>query len=67
MNAASRPVIATRFSAPKPLAELKGLVFGLQEQDVQTTASIPRFKSPVLWGIGALVLCGLLYLYIAVV
>ena len=59
--------IATRFSAPKPLAELKGLVFGLQEQDVQTTASIPRFKSPVLWGIGALVLCGLLYLYIAVV
>jgi solute:Na+ symporter, SSS family len=59
--------IATRFSAPKPLAELKGLVFGLQQQDVQTTASIPWFKSPVLWGIGALVLCGLLYLYIAVV
>ncbi|HET7243857.1 MAG TPA: sodium:solute symporter family protein [Streptosporangiaceae bacterium] len=59
--------IATRFSAPKPLAELKGLVFGLQEQDVQTTASIPWFKSPVVWGIGALVLCGLLYLYIAVV
>jgi solute:Na+ symporter, SSS family len=59
--------IATRFSAPKPLAELKGLVFGLQEQDVQTTARIPWFKSPVLWGIGALVLCGLLYLYIAVV
>jgi SSS family solute:Na+ symporter len=59
--------IATRFSAPKPLAELKGLVFGLQEQDVQTTGSIPWFKSPVLWGIGALVLCGLLYLYIAVV
>jgi SSS family solute:Na+ symporter len=59
--------IATRFSAPKPLAELQGLVFGLQEQDVQTTGSIPWFKSPVLWGIGALVLCGLLYLYIAVV
>jgi len=59
--------IATRFSAPKPLAELQGLVFGLQEQDVQTTAPIPWFKSPVLWGIGALVLCGLLYLYIAVV
>jgi solute:Na+ symporter, SSS family len=58
--------IATRFSAPKPLAELKGLVFGLQEQDVQTTASIPWFKSPVLWGIGVLILCGLLYVYIAV-
>jgi hypothetical protein len=53
--------------APKPLAELKGLVFGLQEQDVKTTGRIPWFKSPVLWGIGALVLCGLLYLYIAVV
>jgi solute:Na+ symporter, SSS family len=59
-------VIATRFSAPKPLADLKGLVFGLQEQDVQTTASIPWFKSPVLWGIGVLILCGLLYVYIAV-
>ncbi len=60
-------LIASRFMAPKPLAELKGLVFGLQEQDVKTTARIPWFKSPVLWGIGALVLCGLLYLYIAVV
>ncbi len=58
--------IATRFSAPKPLAELKGLVFGLQEKDVQT-APIPWFKSPVLWGIGALILCRLLYIYIAVV
>jgi solute:Na+ symporter, SSS family len=60
-------VIASRFMAPKPLAELKGLVFGLQEQDVKTTGRIPWFKSPVLWGIGALVLCALLYLYIAVV
>ena len=60
-------LIASRFMAPKPLAELKGLVFGLQEQDVKTTTKIPWFKSPVLWGIGALVLCGLLYLYIAVV
>jgi SSS family solute:Na+ symporter len=60
-------LIASRFMAPKPLAELKGLVFGLQEQDVKTTGRIPWFKSPVLWGIGALVLCGLLYLYIAVV
>jgi solute:Na+ symporter, SSS family len=60
-------LIASRFMAPKPLAELKGLVFGLQEQDVKTTTRIPWFKSPVLWGIGALVLCGLLYLYIAVV
>ena len=60
-------VIATRFSQPKPLAELKGLVFGLQEQDVKTTARIPWFKQPVLLGAGALLLCALLYVYIAVV
>jgi SSS family solute:Na+ symporter len=59
--------IATRFSEPKPLAELKGLVFGYQEVDVKTSVRVPWFKSPVLWGIGALAVCGLLYLYIAVV
>jgi len=60
-------LIATRFSTPKPLAELNGLVLGLQQRDVQTTARIPWFKSPVLFGAGALVLCALLYIYIAVV
>jgi solute:Na+ symporter, SSS family len=60
-------VIATRFSQPKPLAELKGLVLGLQEQDVKTTARVPWYKSPVLIGAGALLLCALLYVYIAVV
>ena len=59
--------IATRFSEPKPLSELKGLVFGMQEVDVATAARVPVYRSPVLWGIGALVLCALLYLYIAVV
>jgi SSS family solute:Na+ symporter len=59
--------IATRFSEPKPLSELKGLVFGLQEVDVKTAVHVPVYRSPVLWGIGALVLCALLYLYIAVV
>jgi solute:Na+ symporter, SSS family len=57
-------VIATRFDRPKPLSELNGLVLGLQERDVQTTARVAWFKSPVLLGTGALVLCGLLYLYI---
>ena len=60
-------VIATRFDTPKPLAELKGLVLGLQQQDVMTTARVPLYKSPVLVGAGALVLCALLYVYIAVV
>jgi SSS family solute:Na+ symporter len=59
-------VVATIFSAPKPLPELQGLVFGLQQVDVKTSARVPWFRSPVLWGIGALALCALLYVYIAV-
>src|SRR6266705_1262427 len=59
-------LIATRFSEPKPIAELKGLVLGLQERDVQA-APVPWYKSPVLYGSGALALCALLYVYIAVV
>ena len=60
-------VIATRFDTPKPLSELNGLVLGLQERDVQTTARVALYKQPVLIGAGALVLCALLYVYIAVV
>ncbi|HTP17242.1 MAG TPA: sodium:solute symporter family protein [Streptosporangiaceae bacterium] len=60
-------LIATRFSTPKPLAELNGLVFGLQERDVQTTGRNPWFKSPVVLGSGVLVLCALLYVYIGIV
>jgi SSS family solute:Na+ symporter len=60
-------LVATRFSAPKPLAELNGLVFGLQERDVQVAAGVPWFKSPVLYGIAALLVCALLYVYIGVV
>ena len=60
-------VIASRFSAPKPIAELNGLVLGLQRHDVQTSAHVAWYKSPVLLGAAALVLCALLYLYIAVV
>ncbi len=59
-------LIATRFSEPKPITELQGLVLGLQERDVQA-APVPWYKSPVLYGSGALVLCALLYVYIAVV
>src|SRR5205814_9842922 len=60
-------VIATRFDSPKPLSELKGLVVGLQERDVQTTTRVAWYRSPVLLGAGALLLCALLYLFIAVV
>jgi SSS family solute:Na+ symporter len=59
--------IATIFSPPKPISELNGLVLGLQRQDVQTTTRVAWYKSPVLIGSAALVLCALLYVYIAVV
>ena len=57
-------LIATRFDTPRPLSELNGLVLGLQEKDVQTTGRVALYKSPVVLGAGALVLCLLLYLYI---
>jgi len=60
-------LIASRFSPPKPISELNGLVFGLQQRDVQESAHVAWYKSPILLGIAALVLCALLYVYIAVV
>jgi SSS family solute:Na+ symporter len=60
-------VIATMFSSPKPISELNGLVLGLQRQDVQASAHVAWYKSPVLLGAAVLVLCALLYVYIAVV
>jgi SSS family solute:Na+ symporter len=60
-------LIATMFSQPKPISQLNGLVLGLQRQDVQATARVAWYKSPVVIGSGALALCGLLYVYIALV
>lgn len=60
-------VIASRFSQPKPIAELNGLVLGMQQRDVQASAHVAWYKSPILLGIAALALCALLYVYIAVV
>jgi SSS family solute:Na+ symporter len=60
-------VIATRFGSPKPISQLNGLVFGLQQRDVQASAHVAWYKSPVLLGSAALALCALLYVYIAFV
>ncbi len=60
-------LVATRCSEPKPLSELDGLIFGRQKRDVQATAHIPWFKSPLLYGSAALIVCALLYVYIGVV
>jgi SSS family solute:Na+ symporter len=56
-------LIATIFSTPKPVSELKGLVFGLAEKEERATP-LPWFRSPVVIGIIALVVAVLLYVYI---
>ena len=60
-------VIATRFSPPKPISELRGLVWGHAEPDTQAAAHVPWYKSPLVLGIGVLVLSAALYVYIDLV
>ena len=67
---AAAMAIATIWNKPKPISELQGLVWGHAEQDRRSgrrDSRPPWYKSPLLWGIGALVLCVLLYIYIEVV
>ncbi len=59
--------IATIFSRPKPIEELGGLVFGLQEHSEAKPHHVSWYGSPIFLGACALVLCGLLYVYIEVV
>ncbi len=40
---------------PKPVSELKNLVFG--ETDIPSTAGLPLWKKPVLWGFVLLAVC----------
>ncbi len=63
--------IATIWDTPKPLSALHGLVWGYAVEDegeaAGTAARAPWYKSPLLWGVGALVLCVLFYIYIEIV
>lgn len=56
-------LIATMFMQPKPLSELKGLVYGLEEKD-ESQVRVPLFRSPVFLGVLALLGCAGLYVYI---
>ncbi|MBV9379808.1 MAG: Na+/galactose cotransporter, partial [Streptosporangiaceae bacterium] len=61
-------VIASIWSKPRPISELRGLVWGYAERDPATAdKKRPWYKSPLLWGIGALIISVLLYVYIEVV
>jgi len=68
---AAAMAIATIWDTPKPLSALRGLVWGYEVEDEGeapgTAARAPWYKSPLLWGIGALILCVLFYIYIDVV
>lgn len=58
-------VIVTYVSKPKPLSELKGLVYGVGTVDVKADVAAGDaawYRSPALLGTAALVLCVLLYL-----
>ena len=71
---AAAMAIATIWDTPKPLSALHGLVWGYAVEDEGglageapgTAVRAPWYKSPLLWGIGALVLCVLFYIYIEI-
>ena len=67
---AAAMAIATIWDTPKPLSALRGLVWGYAVEDegeaAGTAARAPWYKSPLLWGIGALILCVLFYIYIEI-
>jgi SSS family solute:Na+ symporter len=46
---------ASLVTRPKPVAELKNLVYG--ETDLPSTAGLPLLKKPMLWGLVLLALC----------
>ena len=58
-------VAVTLFTKPKPLAELKGLVYGVGTIDVKgdvVAGDAAWYRSPALLGTVALALCVVLYL-----
>lgn len=58
-------VVVTLFTKPKPVEELKGLVYGIGTLDMKSdvvAGDAAWYRSPALLGTGALVLCVLLYL-----
>jgi SSS family solute:Na+ symporter len=67
---AAAMIVATIWDTPKPLSALHGLVWGYavdDEGEARGKAGRPPwYKSPLLWGVGALILCVLFYIYIEI-
>jgi len=57
-------VIASMRETPKSDDELHGLVYGMEIRDASETAAYPWYRSPVVLGIGVLVVCAILYVLV---
>jgi SSS family solute:Na+ symporter len=57
-------VVVTLVTTPKPVEELRGLVYGLSAVDVEDdalTGDDKWYRSPVVLGVGAIVLAAAMY------
>jgi SSS family solute:Na+ symporter len=54
-------IIASLLEKPKTNEELHGLVYGMEIKDASETAAAAWYRSPVVMGVGVLVLCAALY------
>jgi solute:Na+ symporter, SSS family len=59
-------VLASMREQPKTDAELHGLVYGMEIRDASETMRYPWYRSPVVLGIGVLVICLILYIIVSV-
>jgi len=56
-------LVVSKFTEPKPLSELVGLVKGMEIRDPEADAyPVPWFKRPVVLGVGAITLAMAMYI-----
>jgi SSS family solute:Na+ symporter len=60
-------VLASMREPRKTDEELHGLVYGMEIRDASDAVAYPWYRSPVVLGLGVLVVCVLLYIGVAVV
>jgi SSS family solute:Na+ symporter len=60
-------IIASLLEKPKTAEELHGLVYGMEIKDASETAAAAWYRSPVVMGVGVLVLCAALYVSLYVI
>jgi SSS family solute:Na+ symporter len=60
-------VVASLLEKPKTDDELHGLVYGMEIKDASETAAVAWYRSPVVLGVGVLVICTALYVSLYVI